>query len=64
MAGLGTCHSTYRALAMLRMGGLVRASGHWRFGLTRVSDACVERLISAGRARIEGDRILKVEAAE
>ncbi|WP_445493145.1 hypothetical protein [Rhodopseudomonas sp. RCAM05734] len=40
----------FKALAFLRHGALVRRSGEWRFGATRVGDSVVERLIAAQRA--------------
>lgn len=39
-----------RALFFLQRGSLVRRSGGWRFGVARIPDAIVERLIEAGKA--------------
>ncbi len=40
----------FRALAFLKHSAFVRIDGQWRFGLTRVGDGVVERLVSTGRA--------------
>jgi len=45
-------------LRLLQLGDFVRRSrGGWRFGTRIVSDVVVERLIAAGKAEIDGDRL-------
>lgn len=39
----------FRALALLRHGAFVRIGGEWRFGLARIGDSVVERLVAAHR---------------
>ena len=39
------------------------AAGGWRFGVRRISDSVVDRLIASGRARREAGRIVGVAAA-
>lgn len=40
----------FKALTYLRHSAFVRVDGEWRFGLTRVGDTVVARLVSCGRA--------------
>jgi hypothetical protein len=46
-------------IRLLKFGPFDRRSrGGWRFGTKTISDQVVERLITSGRARRDGDRIL------
>jgi hypothetical protein len=46
-------------LRLLKMGSFERhPNGGWRFGLRTIADSVVDRLVSEGRARIEGDRVI------
>lgn len=40
----------FRALGFLKLGAFVRIGGEWRFGLTRIGDSVVERLVATGNA--------------
>jgi hypothetical protein len=39
----------FKALTFLKHSAFVRIDGAWRFGLTRVGDTVVDRLIAKGR---------------
>jgi hypothetical protein len=52
-------------LRLLELGPFDRRSrGGWRFGTKTISDPIVARLIASGRARRDGDRIVKAEPAQ
>jgi len=56
----------YRDIAsrLIKLGPFDRRSrGGWRFGTKTISDPIVARLIASGRARRDGDRIVKAEPA-
>jgi hypothetical protein len=56
-------HSDFHVLRLLEFSPLERRpAGGWRFGARRISDAVVERLIASGRARRDGERIVRAEA--
>lgn len=42
-------------LALLRQGSFERRRSAWRFGTCRLSAHIIDRLVAAGRARIDGD---------
>jgi predicted DNA-binding protein (UPF0251 family) len=47
-----------RALRLIRTGGLTLRKGAWRFGIARVGNAPVDRLIATGKAMVSGDRCI------
>lgn len=49
-------------LARLRLGTFDRGRDGWRFGTCRLTEHIVDRLVAAGRAKIDGDRVHLVEA--
>lgn len=52
-------------LPLLRLGPFERrAGGGWRFGTKPIAERIVQRLIAAGLARIDGDRVVGAEAAQ
>lgn len=46
-----------RAISFLQRGSLVRRSGGWRFGTAKIPDAIVRRVLAAGMAIQDGERI-------
>lgn len=46
-----------RAISFLQRDSLVRRAGGWRFGTARIPDAIVERVLAAGKAVLDGERI-------
>jgi hypothetical protein len=53
-----------RALTFLACGTFERRRGRWRFGAATVGDSVVDRLVSDGKAHIEGDRVVRTSTFE
>jgi len=53
----------YKFLRLLRFGPFVRhwRVPAWRFGTRKITSAAIGRLVAAGLARIEGDRVVLIE---
>jgi hypothetical protein len=59
MSGDPYYNSRYRRL--LELGPFERCVRGWRFGTKIITDRTVDRLIAAGYARRDGDRVLMAE---
>ncbi|MCK1684279.1 hypothetical protein IVA87_34055 [Bradyrhizobium sp. 147] len=47
----------FHVIALLKLGPLDRRPRGWRFGLRRIPDHVVDRLVAAGRAQIAGNQV-------